>query len=235
MSRMFMQDTKLANYEVMMMSVPNFDKDGNGLMFLTLSPKKLASLGKCIFCEDYNNKTGCNHDCCPYMVQRAKMGSVSYETIISDCYKENTPRGLKRRLVNVIKHFKGFMFLNDEHKHNFNSVMKEVHLSYDNPTNDYVATIYLLTAKSELWNQVKDNIYLNDIDFKNMKIKNVSTDSYVFYQAAKTTYTGVIKICDTEIADVGVISRMTLEIMVHGKLVEKYGAEILKVKFEKRA
>ena len=168
------------------------------------------------------------------MMQRIHMGSVSYETVMNDCFRDVTTRGMKKRLEALVQHFDGRMFWSDEHKYLFNSMLREVNLVYDTPNFDYVATLYMLTTSSKLWNQIKDEVYLNGIDFKKMKIKDLGVDSYAFYQAAKTIYTNEIKIEDKEMADNRIISSDALKIMAHGKFVEKYGAEILKVNFNIR-
>ena len=230
MSRMFMRGTKLENMEAMMMNVPNFTKTERGTYVFKSSAN--TNSGECIYCADYRKSKGCKHDCCPYMIQRIEMGAVSYETIINDCFRAATTRGIKRRLESLVKYFDGVMFWSDEHKYLFDSMLGEVSLVYDAPNLDYVAAIYMLTTTSELWNQVKDSVYLNNINFRNIKIKDVSVDSYAFYQAAKTIYTGEIKIEDKEMADNQIISSDAFKIMVHGKLVEKYGAELLKVTFK---
>ena len=228
MSKLFMRGTKLETTEVMMMSIPNFSKIGEGVYLSKATPKDIASAGKCIYCSDYRKSKGCKYDHCPYMMQRIKMGAIDYETVMNDCFRDAMTRGMRRRLEALVKYFDGIMFWSDEHKYLFNSMLRDIKLVCDSPNHDYVAAIYMLTTTSKLWNQVKDGVYLNGIDFKKIKIKDLGVDSYAFYQSAKTIYTNEIKIEDKEMADNRIISSDALKIMVHGKFVEKYGDEILK-------
>ena len=48
-----------------------------------------------------------------------------------------------------------------------------------------LAALYLLTADSRLWNQVKDCVHHNTIPFDQMKPKNHSTNSYAMFSVAK--------------------------------------------------
>ena len=53
-----------------------------------------------------------------------------------------------------------------------------------------LAALYLLTADSRLWNQVKDCVQHNQILFDQMKPKNHSTNSYALFSVAKDLYLG---------------------------------------------
>ena len=65
MSKLFMRGTKLETTEVMMMSIPNFSKIGEGVYLSKATPKDIASAGKCIYCSDYRKSKGCKYDHCP--------------------------------------------------------------------------------------------------------------------------------------------------------------------------
>ena len=157
MSKLFMRGTQLETAEVMMVSIPNFDERTSGLYMS--NSKNIRASGKCIYCADYRKNKGCKHTHCPYLLERAEMGSVEYKEIVTECIKGIISRGFKRRIDYMVKSFDGGIFLNEEHKYNFNSALREIKLVHDNSPAEQMAAIYMLTANSKLWRQVQDGIY----------------------------------------------------------------------------
>ena len=98
MSKLFMRGTRLETSEVMMMSIPNFNKSSDTTYLMKNTQKQIAQSGKCRYCTAFTKTRTCKHDCCPYMMQRIHMGSVSYETVMNDCFRDVTTRGMKKGL-----------------------------------------------------------------------------------------------------------------------------------------
>ena len=77
-------------------------------------------------------------------------------------------------------------FRNNAHR----AVFLEVSRNMNRSNYAVLAALYLLTADSRLWNQVKDYVQHNQILFDQMKPKNHSTNSYAMFSVAKDLYLG---------------------------------------------
>ena len=91
-------------------------------------------------------------------------------------------------------------FRNNAHR----TVFLEVSRNMNRSNYALLAALYLLTADSRLWNQVKDCVQHNQILFDQMKPKNHSTNSYTLFSVAKdlslgTNHMALCDLADTEL------------------------------------
>ena len=98
-----------------------------------------------------------------------------------------------------------------------------------------LAALYLLTADSRLWNQVKDCVQHNQILFDQMKPKNHSTNSYALFSVAKDLYLGTnhMPLCD--LADTELIPPKVFAIICNAVAIRRCGLDAIKEAPDRKA
>ncbi len=96
--------------------------------------------------------------------------------------------------------------------------------------NQFLATLFLLTADDGLGEWSSPHIYLTKVDFKSIHLKGIDTNRYAVYQTAKTISTGKEYIKLNEIADESLIDEKTFRAVIQAILLAKYGQEILSIR-----
>ena len=167
---------------------------------------------------------GCKKDVCPYLLDRAALGAIGYNEIVKEVFKNISDCRFKKRINKLIKSGNKFMFLNLEHSYRFYEITKK--LNKKTP-NKYITVIYLLSTSANLYKQMSIHINKNDIDFDNVKLSNLITDNYVFYQMAKSIYLEKPTIKFEELIDDTVIEDNVFKILIDSILVNICGKEIL--------
>ena len=74
------------------------------------------------------------------------------------------------------------IYRDERHQHTFE---KESAMRPESISRPLLAGLYLLTADRNLWNQVKDHISLRRVYVEDMRPKNLTGASYVYFAAAK--------------------------------------------------
>ena len=88
-----------------------------------------------------------------------------------------------------------------------------------------LAALYLLTADGNLWNQVKDQISLRRVYVDDMRPKNLTGTSYVYFAAAKDILSGTRNIQLMEIADPALLSMKSYMILCTALAIRAFGVE----------
>ena len=83
----------------------------------------------------------------------------------------------------------------------------------------------LLTADRNLWNQVRDHISLRRMYVEDMRPKNLTGTSYVYFAAAKDILSGTRNIQLMEIADPALLSMKSYMILCTALAIRAYGVE----------
>ena len=118
------------------------------------------------------------------------------------------------------------------HHHTFE---KEAAMRPDSISRPLLAGLYLLTADGNLWNQVKDQISLRRVYVDEMRPKNLTGTSYVFFAAAKDILSGSHTVQLTEIADPALLSMKSYLILCTALAIQAYGVErASRIQFEAR-
>ncbi|MFI3226634.1 MAG: hypothetical protein R3Y09_04395 [Clostridia bacterium] len=224
MTRAFEKGTELYAYEVMMTTIPNFSPRGSGKHNYKKIKDKEA--GQCKYCITKNKKK-CSQTPCPYLFERAVLGSLNYEQFVKEEYKTVRTPNFKSRIDHLAQNCNGNMFLNNEHGYRF-------YLAYLKLKNQiYVekpyilAAIYMLTASSHLWETVESHVIPHKINFDQVNLRCVNLDEYAYYQMARMLYDSVPRIKFGEMADEDLITDDVFKLFVHGMLVQVHGAEVL--------
>ncbi len=132
-----------------MVTIPNFKLRASGTH--TYRRMKDKEAGKCIYCEDYSKKIGCKHVYCPYILERAEMGSIDYAGVLNETFrKKKKIPNMQNRLDKLAESYDGNMFLSAEHGYRFYIALRKIRMVCSRPTNRYISAIYLLTTTSRL-------------------------------------------------------------------------------------
>ena len=98
-----------------------------------------------------------------------------------------------------------------------------------------LAALYLLTADSRLWNQVKDCVQHNQILFDQMKPKNHSTNSYAMFSVAKDLYLGTNHMSLCDLVDTELIPPKVFAIICNALAIRRCGLDAIQEAPERKA
>ena len=91
----------------------------------------------------------------------------------------------------------------------------------------WLAALFLLTSSGNLWARVWSAISWNGVDFSKVTLRDIDPQNYAVYQAAKSIYTGKLRITAAELADEELVSDATLRLMIDAALIARYGGAAL--------
>ena len=114
------------------------------------------------------------------------------------------------------------IYQDERHEHTFE---KEVSMRPDSVSRALLAALYLLTADRNLWSQVRDHISLRRMYVEDMRPKNLTGTSYVYFAAAKDILSGTRNIQLMEIADPALLSMKSYMILCTALAIRAYGVE----------
>ena len=114
------------------------------------------------------------------------------------------------------------IYRDDRHHHTFE---KEAAMRPESISRPLLAALYLLTADRNLWNQVRDHIILRRMYVEDMRLKNLTGTSYVYFAAAKDILTGSRNIQLMEITDPALLSMKSYMILCTALAIQAYGVE----------
>ena len=124
------------------------------------------------------------------------------------------------------------IYRDERHQHTFE---KEAAMRPDTVSRALLAALYLLTADRNLWNQVRDHISLRRMYVEDMRPKNLTGTSYVYFAAAKDILSGTRNIQLMEIADPALLSMKSYMILSTALAIRAYGVErASRIQFEAR-
>ena len=120
------------------------------------------------------------------------------------------------------KEARPMIYRDDRHHHTFE---KEAAMRPESISRALLAALYLLTADRNLWNQVRDHISLRRVYVEDMRPKNLTGTSYVYFAAAKDILSGTRNIQLMEIADPALLSMKSYMILCTALAIRAYGVE----------
>lgn len=120
------------------------------------------------------------------------------------------------------KETRAMIYRDERHEHTFE---KEVSMRPDSVSRALLAALYLLTADRNLWNQVRDHISLRRVYVEDMRPKNLTGTSYVYFAAAKDILSGTRNIQLMEIADPALLSMKSYMILCTALAIRAFGVE----------
>ena len=120
------------------------------------------------------------------------------------------------------KETRAMIYRDERHQHTFE---KEAAMRPESISRALLAALYLLTADRNLWNQVRDHISLRRVYVEDMRPKNLTGTSYVYFAAAKDIMSGTRNIQLMEIADPALLSMKSYMILCTALAIRAYGVE----------
>ena len=114
------------------------------------------------------------------------------------------------------------IYRDNRHHHTFE---KEAAMRPESISRPLLAALYLFTADGNLWNQVKDHISLRRMYVEDMRPKNLTGTSYVYFAAAKDILSGTRNIQLMEIADPALLSMKSYMILCTALAIRAFGVE----------
>ena len=114
------------------------------------------------------------------------------------------------------------IYRDERHQHTFE---KEAAMRPESISRALLAALYLLTADRNLWNQVRDHISLRRMYVEDMRPKNLTGTSYVYFAAAKDILSGTRNIQLMEIADPALLSMKSYLILCTALAIRAYGVK----------
>ena len=151
-------------------------------------------------------------------------------------YKTDSPEADRiQSILDAEKEKRGrcpMIYRDDRHQRTFE---KEAAMRPDSISRPLLAALYLLTADGNLWNQVRDQISLRRVYVDDMRPKNLTGTSYVYFAAAKDILSGTRNIQLMEIADPALLSMKSYMILCTALAIRAYGVErASRIQFEAR-
>ena len=129
------------------------------------------------------------------------------------------------------KETRAMIYRDDRHHHTFE---KEAAMRPESISRALLAALYLLTADRNLWSQVKDHISLRRVYVEDMRPKNLTGTSYVYFAAAKDILSGTRNIQLMEIADPALLSMKSYMILCTALAIRAFGVErVSRIQFNK--
>ena len=120
------------------------------------------------------------------------------------------------------KEARPMIYRDERHQHTFE---KEAAMRPDSISRALLAALYLLTADRNLWNQVRDHISLRRMYVDDIRPKNLTGTSYVYFAAAKDILSGTRNIQLMEIADPALLSMKSYMILCTALAIRAFGVE----------
>ena len=224
MSRYFTQGTPLADLERQMQMVPNFTPRGHGRRILR-SYRPTAADVDCRYCLQHQRRR-CQSQTCPYIAERLEAGAVTLDELAVEtiCVWQHIP--LKQRAFSLICRTSSFRFEDGLH---LARMLDVVNKSRDFADSKWLAAVYLLAARTELWVQTSEAIWRNQIDFAAVRLKDISIQDYVLYRTAKEIFHGTLGAASEELADKELVNNDTLLLVISAALIARYGPDVMKV------
>lgn len=122
-------------------------------------------------------------------------------------------------------------FRNNAHR----TVFLEVSRNMSSRNYAVLAALYLLTADSRLWNQVKDCVQHNQILFDQMRPKNHSTNSYALLCVAKDLCLGTNHMTLCDLADTELIPPKIFIMICNSIAIYRLGLDAIQEAPERKA
>ena len=215
--------TPLYPYEVMMQGIPNFLPRGHGT-YIYHRETIPASQTDCQYCLYYHGGK-CSLEECPFLELKIANGTATIRQIMSTVFSAVTYPPFIWRLNRYIKEreSKNMNYYSKKPESDFNQVLDRI-----NPDNLRVlSAVYLLTADTQLWRRVQNQVEKNCIRFDRMNLGSVDEKAYTLFCCAKDLYLGTKHITIADLADEQLISSKMFGIICNALAIRRFGIGVL--------
>lgn len=95
----------------------------------------------------------------------------------------------------------------------------------NNVENRYMAVIFLLTGSDKLWEKTERYVYKNTVDFGNIGLRGLDSESYVLLKAADDIYNEKNSISLGEIGSEEIIGKDAARLILAAVYISRYGLQ----------
>lgn len=227
MTKYFTKDTPLASLERMMMAVPRFTPRHSGVVILRHFRYRPQDV-ECRLCTQYQRRRNCAVPACPWLRERLEAGTAAYGELVAACFRELDHQPLKRRIAALTAGKTRISWVDPPHRQRMSGWQRDNSPSHPEEVRPrWLAALFLLTSSEKLWARTRPAVSGDGIDFAKVTLRDTDPQDYAIYQAAKSLYTGKLKITTEELADEELISDVTLRLIVDAILITRYGCATL--------
>lgn len=134
------------------------------------------------------------------------------------------------RLPMLDEQFYGNWFQSLAHQSRFERACRLLRINITDGPPRYLSVLFLISAETALWNLCEPHLYHSSLDFDNLQLQPLSIQEYSYYLLAKGFHFGIDLISLDDISDDTLVDDTTFTILIHAKLIAKYGGGILRTK-----
>ena len=224
MSMNFAQGASLADLERQMRMVPNFAPRKHGRRNLRRYRPTAADVD-CRYCLHYRHRI-CQSRTCPYLAERLEAGAATLTELAAETVRAWRYIPLKRRTMSVMRRTDSVRLEGQLHLARLTDALNG---RPDRADSTWLAAVYLLSARTELWTQTSRAVRQCPIDLTAVRLNGVSTQDYILYQAAKGIPHGTLGATSEELADRDLVTNNTLLLVLSAALIARYGPQVMKI------
>ncbi|MBP3509291.1 hypothetical protein [Oscillibacter sp.] len=228
MTKYFLRDTPLEEYERLMMEPPRSMRCER--VAVTLEPlPQAAKFYDCRGCLAFQRKR-CTARHCAWIKERLENHHIGYRILVLQQIRTLRFNELTKRVQNLHIHNRGCSFSSPAHEYRIHKQLQAPgDMGARKITSRWLSTVFLLASSDQLWERYTMGNCWN-ISYSSQLKKNVgalSLQDYALYQAAKTFQTGNQHITYTDLIDPELVDDSTLRLIVDAMMILRYGDAVL--------
>jgi len=215
--------TPLHPYEVMMQGIPNFLPRGHGIHIYRREPVTSAQTD-CQYCLYYHNEK-CRLTDCPFLEYKIANRTATTPQIMTAIFSSVTYLPFRLRLKQYIRESenKNMNYYCKKHENDFTQMLERI----DKDNLRVLSAVYLLTADTQLWRRVQNQVEKNCIRFDRMNIGSVDGKTYTLFCCAKDLCIGTKHITIADLTDEQLISPKMFGIICNAMALRRFGLGVL--------
>ena len=182
----FTISTPLHPYEVMMQGGPNFLPRVHGTYIYRREIVPVTQTD-CQYCLYYHGGK-CSLEECPFLELKIANGTATIRQVMTSVFSAVTYPPFVGRLKRYIRESenKTMNYYGKKHESDFNQALERI-----DPNNLRVlSAVYLLTANTQLWRRVQNQVEKNCIHFDRMNLGSVDEKAYTLFCCAEVQIFG---------------------------------------------
>ena len=182
---------------------------------------------RCCLCTEYDPKTGCTAQGCPWLAERIEAGVVGYFEAVQETFGQ---RGmLPTRLRRVVADFSGTLWRDNQNQERMEGTKARLGWYRRRDTPAYYAALFLLTSSDELWQRTANCFYRQGFEAAYAQRRGIALQDYALLAAARDLYAGAVPTA-AELPDEDLVDIQTLGLIVNAALIARYGLPALGIR-----
>lgn len=179
---------------------------------------------ECDLCCYYRRKK-CDLPTCPFIREKIKFGTATKKQIMDAVFMNIRNSKFRERLSSFIEESenKKMNYTGRKHESDFNKTLERI----DSENYKLISAVYLLTADTQLWRRVQNQVEKNCIYFDKINLGSVDEKAYTLLCCAKDLYLGTKHITIADLADEQLISPKMFGIICNALAIRRFGIGVL--------